>query len=122
MKALALIAHGSRRQQSNDEVRHLADKLHTNCAEQYPIVVAGFLELADPLIPASIKLCAEQGATEIIVLPYFLNSGTHVVADIPEIVEDCRSLYPGVDIKIAQHLGGSELMMDLLISSANNAT
>jgi len=120
MKALLLIAHGSRRQQSNDEVYVLADKLKNNCAEQYDIVHAGFLELAETLIPDGIRQCVDDGATSIVVLPYFLNSGRHVIEDIPGEVNETRALYPQVDIKIAPHLGASELMMDLLISSANS--
>jgi sirohydrochlorin ferrochelatase len=119
MKALLLIAHGSRRKQSNDEVVVLADKLKQSCSEQYAIVHAGFLELASPMIPDGIKKCANDGATSIVVLPYFLNSGRHVVADIPNIVNDTKPNYPNIDIKIAAHLGASDLMMDLLISSAN---
>ncbi len=121
MKALLLVAHGSRRKQSNDEVIVLADKLKKNCSNQYSIIHAGFLELAETLIPDGIKKCVDDGATSIVVLPYFLNSGRHVVEDIPNIVEQSRSDYKGVDIKVAQHLGASELMMDLLISSANSA-
>ena len=122
MKALLLIAHGSRRQQSNDEVVLLAEKLKQNCADQYDIIHAGFLELAETLIPDGIKRCVEDGATSIIVLPYFLNSGRHVIEDIPGDVDATKPLYPQVEIKIAQHLGASELMMDLLISSANSTS
>jgi sirohydrochlorin ferrochelatase len=120
MKALLLIAHGSRRKQSNDEVYVLADKLKKNCAEQYDIVHAGFLELADTLIPDGIRQCVDDGATSIVVLPYFLNSGRHVIEDIPTEVNETKPLYPEVDIRIAPHLGASDLMMDLLISSANS--
>ena len=120
MKALLLVAHGSRRKQSNDEVVVLADKLKKNCSDQYGIIHAGFLELAEILIPDGIKNCVDDGATSIIVLPYFLNSGRHVVEDIPNIVGETRTDYPDVDIKIAQHLGASDLMMDLLITSANS--
>ena len=120
MKALLLIAHGSRRKQSNDEVVMLADKLRQNCSQQYGIIHAGFLELSETLIPDGIRTCVDDGASEIIVLPYFLNSGRHVVEDIPRIVEQTRPQYPDVEIKIAQHLGASDLMMDLLISSANS--
>ena len=120
MKALLLIAHGSRRKQSNDEVVVLAERLKQNCSGQYNIIHAGFLELAETLIPDGIKKCADDGATSIIVLPYFLNSGRHVVEDIPNIVEETRPDYPDINIKVAQHLGASELMMDLLISSANS--
>jgi len=120
MKALLLVAHGSRRKQSNDEVVVLADKLKKKCSDQYGIIHAGFLELAETLIPDGIKNCVDDGATSIVVLPYFLNSGRHVVEDIPNIVEETRTDYPDVDIKIAQHLGASDLMMDLLITSANS--
>ena len=121
MKALLLIAHGSRRQQSNEEVVLLADKLRQNCSAQYHIVHAGFLELAETLIPDGIKKCVDDGAKSIIVLPYFLNSGRHVVEDIPNIVDETRPNFPDVNIKVAQHLGASDMMMDLLISSANTA-
>lgn len=121
MKALLLVAHGSRRKQSNDEVIVLAENLRNNCAEQYAIVNAAFLELADVLIPDGIKQCVNEGATSIIVLPYFLNSGRHVIEDIPNIVNDTKELYPHVDIRIAPHVGASPLMMELLISSADKS-
>jgi sirohydrochlorin ferrochelatase len=120
MNALLLVAHGSRRQQSNDEVVVLADKLRKNCTEQYNIVHAAFLELAETLIPDGIKKCIDDGAESVIVLPYFLNSGRHVVEDIPNIVNDTKKNYPDVEIKIAPHLGASDLMMELLITSANS--
>lgn len=119
MKALFLVAHGSRRTQSNDEVIILADKLRNRCVEQYSIVHSGFLELAHPLIPEGIKRCVDDGATSIKVLPYFLNSGRHVIEDIPSIVKEAMQAYPNVEITIAPHLGASDLMMELLMSSAS---
>lgn len=121
MKALLLVAHGSRRKQSNDEVISLADTLRKNCSQQYNIVNAAFLELAEVLIPDGIKQCVNEGASSIIILPYFLNSGRHVVEDIPNIVNDCKSQYPDINISIAPHLGASSLMINLLIDSAGTA-
>lgn len=119
--ALLLVAHGSRRQQSNDEVTLLADTLSDACNQDFPIVHAAFLELASPSIPEGIDRCINEGATRITVLPYFLNSGRHVVEDVPEIVESARSRHPGVEIIVAQHLGASPMMVDLLIASAVSA-
>jgi sirohydrochlorin ferrochelatase len=121
MKALLLVAHGSRRKQSNDEVVELAEKLKRHCAGQYNIIHAGFLEIAAPSIADGIKNCIAEGAESITVLPYFLNSGRHVVEDIPNIVKTAQSESPEIDIRVAQHLGASEMMMDLLISSASHA-
>lgn len=117
MKSLLLVAHGSRREQSNEEVRLLADKLKSRCGEQFPIIHAGFLELADPLIPDGLQKCIDDGASHITVLPYFLNTGRHVAEDIPGIVEGFKQ-NTSVDINIATHLGASEMMLDLLASVA----
>lgn len=121
MKALLLVAHGSRRKQSNDEVILLAEKLKASCSDKYDIVHAAFLELAEVLIPDGIKQCVDDGATSIVVLPYFLNSGRHVVEDIPNEVNTCLPKYPDTKISLASHLGASSLMMDLLISTADSA-
>ncbi|MFT6051891.1 MAG: sirohydrochlorin ferrochelatase [Halioglobus sp.] len=120
MKALLLVAHGSRRNQSNSEVLILAEKLKGHCSEQYAIVHGAFLELAEPEIPEGIKQCIDDGATSIVVLPYFLNSGRHVTEDIPNIVNSTKLAYPDTDIGIAAHIGGSDLMMNLLVTSANS--
>lgn len=120
MKALLLVAHGSRRTQSNDEVDKIAEKLKVYCGDQYPIIHSAFLELAETLIPDGIKKCVDDGATSLIVLPYFLNSGRHVVEDVPEIVNVEKTKYPAIDIKIAEHLGASALMLDLLVTTANS--
>lgn len=120
MNALLVVAHGSRRQQSNDEVFQIADKLRVSCHDDYSIVHSGFLELASPSIPDGIEQCINDGATHITVLPYFLNSGRHVVEDVPDIVKTVSQQHPGVDIVIAPHLGASPLMVDLLINSAKS--
>ena len=121
MKALLLVAHGSRRQQSNNEVTDLVEKLRRACDDEYPIAHCGFLELATPSIPEGIQNCIKDGASHITVLPYFLNSGRHVIEDVPEIVSAAREQHSGVIIRTAAHLGASPLMVDLLIASAKSA-
>lgn len=121
MKALLLIAHGSQRKESNDEVFVLAGKLRKNRSHNYAIVNAAFLEVADVLIPEGIRQCVHEGASAIVVLPYFLNSGKHVVEDIPAIVNSCKGLYPGIKISTAPHIGASPLMLDIILASADAA-
>ena len=115
MRSLLLVAHGSRRTQSNDEVRALADKLVHRCGDTFPVIHCAFLELADPLIPDGLQMCIEDAATSITVLPYFLNTGRHVAKDIPDIIDDFKKT-ASVDIQIAPHLGASEMMLDFLAS------
>lgn len=118
MKALLIVAHGSRRKQSNDEVIEMAQKIKKHNDNSFPIVHAGFLEITEPLIPESIEKCINEGATSVTVLPYFLNSGRHVVEDIPEIVNDTKKSYPNVPIVVTPHIGNSPVMINLLLNTS----
>lgn len=122
MDALLLVAHGSRRQQSNNEVTELAEKLRDSCHDEYKIVYSGFLELASPSIPEGIQNCINDGATRITILPYFLNSGRHVVKDVPDIVVAAKNRHPDTDFRVAPHLGASALMVELLVESAKSVS
>ncbi len=119
MQALLVIAHGSRRAESNEEVRNLTVGLAARARSDYPIVRCAFLELADPSIPDGIEHCIRAGATEVVVLPYFLSAGRHVVTDIPNEVRGKQEQYPHVNIRIADYLGASTGIPDLLLAAAS---
>lgn len=119
MQALLLIAHGSRRAESNDEIRTLTAELTARAKASYSIVRCAFLELAEPSIPEGIELCIKDGATEVVVLPYFLSAGRHVVTDIPNEVRGKQEEYPQVNIRIASYLGASTGIPDLLLAAAS---
>ena len=118
MKCLLVIAHGSRREASNNEIRELAGRITEKAGTHFDHIVPAFLELAAPSIPEGIKICVEKGATEILVMPYFLSAGRHVAEDIPGEVDGVRSLYPGVNIRILPYLGSFETIADMMIEQA----
>jgi sirohydrochlorin ferrochelatase len=115
MRALLVVAHGSRRQASNDEVRQLTDALRSAVGDEYTQVECAFLELAQPSIPDGISCCVAEGATEVVILPYFLSAGRHVVKDIPEIVAASRQHHPDVQLRIAPYLGQASTLVDSLL-------
>lgn len=118
MKSLLIVAHGSRRQASNDEVRELTGRIAKKTGRHFDHVQAAFLELAEPSIPDGIHQCVEQGAREIVVLPYFLSAGRHVSEDIPAEVDKTRPNHPEVCIHIAPYLGAFEAIADLMTEQA----
>ena len=120
MQALVLIAHGSRRQASNQEVTSIALGLKKSAGKHYQIVEAGFLEIAKPSIPEAIESCIESGATSVIVVPYFLAAGRHVAEDIPQIVRPVGERHPHVNIRISEHIGMSNSMPRLILDSASS--
>ena len=118
MKSLLVVAHGSRRGASNDEIRTLTRALAERAGNDYSWVECAFLELAEPSIPDGLRCAIAAGATEIVVLPYFLSAGRHVVTDIPEEVEKVRTESPDVSIIIAPYLGAAPALGDVLLDQA----
>lgn len=118
MKYLLIVAHGSRRMASNDEVREVARCFDLQ-NHGFDKVAAAFLELDEPSIPQGLINAIEQGATEIVVLPYFLSAGRHVSEDIPAEVALVQKDYQNVTIKIAPYLGASDRMPEILLTQAS---
>ncbi len=117
---LLLVAHGSRREASNEEIRQLAKKTGT-ISSAYDKVRCAFLELAEPSIPDGIRNCIKDGASKVVVLPCFLSAGRHVTTDIPEEVEIVRGEYPDIEISLASYIGLSEDLISLILNLAGKA-
>ena len=117
MRVLVIVAHGSRRTASNDEVRALTDLIRPQ-ASDFDAVHCAFLELAEPSIPDGIKAAIASGAKEVVVLPYFLSAGRHVVEDIPGFVSEVQEQHPHVEIRLAPHLGSAMDLAQTLLTLA----
>ena len=115
MRAILLVAHGSRRSESNDEVVKLANKLSDQIDERFSRVEAAFLEIAQPDITTAVQGLVVDGFDFITVVPYFLAPGSHVVNDIPAILQKIQSDQPDLGIAITTHIGASELMPSLVL-------
>ena len=120
MKALLVVAHGSRRAESNDEVRQLTERLKRQTESTFDRVQCAFLELAEPSIPDGLRAALRAGAGQVTVVPYFLSAGRHVVTDIPAEIEVVRGEYPDADIVLAPYLGAAPGLAELLLQQARN--
>ena len=116
MTGLLLVAHGSRCEASNQEVRQLTNRLRNRLIDKLPLVDCAFLELAEPTIQDGIDLLVGSGERTIVVVPYFLSAGRHVSRDIPEIMDIKRQQHPDIDIIMAPHLGAAEGVAELITS------
>jgi len=120
MRALLVVAHGSRRAASNDEVRSLTEQLRPQAMSEFGHVSCAFLELADPMIPAGLEQCRDAGADEVVLLPYFLSAGRHVAEDIPNIVAEFTTAHPELKVQIAPYLGTAPQLPSTLLELAIN--
>ncbi len=120
-KALLLVAHGSRLESSNEEIRTLTRTL-AEVTTEYDLVDCAFLELAEPDITTGGHNLIERGATELYVMPYFLVAGRHVVKDVPKDVRCIRQQHPDIPVRITSHLGKSTEMIPLILKQACDLT
>ncbi len=117
MKQLLIVAHGSRREASNEEVRVLAGQVAEHLQFPADQVKVAFLELALPSIATAFDDCFNSGADEVSVLPYFLSSGTHVVSDVPREIEAAQAAWPDKVIRVLPHIGAADTMISLIAAS-----
>lgn len=122
LNVLLLIAHGSRKEVANHEVRELAAQIEKHSASDYEAVVPAFLEFTQPDIGNGIDYCVKSGAKNITVFPYFLSAGAHVNRDVPEQVEIASQRHPGVNFHLTRHFGCSDSIVESVIDCASQPT
>jgi sirohydrochlorin ferrochelatase len=118
MHILLLVAHGSRREESNIEIESLSEKISKFESKEFDKVMPAFLEFASPSIPEAIKECAEVGATKVTILPYFLSAGVHITRDIPNEITEASKGNPGLEIKVANYFGSRDEIAQILHKTA----
>ena len=117
--ALLLIAHGSRRPEANAELVAIAAALR---ARGHSFVQPSYLELAEPDIATGGELCAAAGATAVVMVPFFLSPGRHVVEDLSAARDALSRLFPEVAFTLAGALGNHPLILDALEDRVRDAT
>lgn len=114
--ALVLMAHGSRHGPANEDLIALADEIRK--LGRYSMVVASFLELAEPDIRSACVGCIERGATRVVMLPYFLSAGVHMQRDLTGIRDELQKAYPAVPFQLAETMGRHPLLMEIVLQKA----
>jgi len=116
-RIVVLVAHGSRSPLAGEEHRALCaavqQEASRDAGEQVEVRPA-FLELAEPSIPAAIDAAVADGAVRVRLLPHFLNSGNHVLRDLPAAVAEANERHPDVQIELAERLGADPGLVELL--------
>ncbi len=72
----------------------------TNCEVRH-----AFLEIGRPTLVDAIAQAIEDGVKRVSVLPLFVNTGNHVVHDLPRLIAEARERYPDVRLELLRHVG-----------------
>jgi sirohydrochlorin ferrochelatase len=63
------------------------------------------MELAEPSIATAVAHCAADGYKKVVIAPYFLSRGRHIVSDIPALVAEAQKAHPDVQCILAEPIG-----------------
>ena len=80
----------------------------------HPVVEICYLSRWGPHLPEVLEKCVGQGAKKVIVIPYFLHVGLHLLLDIPETLQRESRKFPDVKIVLGKSLGFNETFVDIV--------
>lgn len=117
--AILLMAHGSRIAEANDAAREIAVMLQELTG--FKIVEVAFRELHEPDIQQGIDACVAKGAQRILMVPYFLFMGAHVLHDLPEEIATAQKRHPGLVMEMGRHLGVHRKLAEVVAERVNES-
>jgi sirohydrochlorin ferrochelatase len=110
---IIVVDHGSRKAAANDQLREVTELFQR--VARTAIVEPAHMELAEPTIAQAFDRCVAQGATLVLVHPYFLAPGRHSTADIPRLTAEAAARHPEVRFHVTQPLGLDETIAALML-------
>ena len=117
MKGILIVDHGSRKEEANEMLPHMAELIQSLAGEDV-VVRHAHMELADPDIGEGFADCVRAGATEVIVFPYMLSPGRHSTSDIPRMVGKVAQEFPGVGFSVTPAFGLHEKLAAVVLERA----
>ena len=111
--ALLIMAHGSRIPEANDAVHEIAARVKK--MTEFEIVEVSFREQHLPNIQQGVDACVAQEAQRILLVPYFLYMGAHVLEDLPEELAEAKTRHPGVEMVLGKHLGVHDKLAEIVV-------
>ncbi len=120
-KGLFVIAHGSRSEDSNQELRLVVENLRNKGKDSFKKIGYGSMEMSKPSFREGIdSLLEDKDINEVIIVPLFLFKGNHIKKDIPRILESIEKDYEEVKFTLKEPIGTDSRIIDILIEKGLN--
>jgi sirohydrochlorin ferrochelatase len=101
--AILLMGHGSRVAAANEALHAIAAMVENGSG--ISIVEVAFREQHAPNIQKGIDACVARGAERVLLYPYFLYAGAHVLEDLPAEMTAAAQRYPDLEMALGEPLG-----------------
>ncbi len=111
-RAIIILGHGSRVPDASTAMHVVARGVKER--HGYAIVETCNMSRLGPHFDETFEKCVEQGATEVILIPYFLHEGLHIQVDIPTMMQHAAGRHPDVRLVLGKCLGFDDALVDLV--------
>jgi sirohydrochlorin ferrochelatase len=118
MTAYIVFAHGSSVESANDAVRAVSAEAARRA--EWKLYETAFLGGGRPNLEEAAAKLAADGATEIVVIPYFLTSGLHLERDLPALIAEIRRSRPELALRSTAPLDGHPGLVDAVLDRAES--
>lgn len=112
MKAILILAHGSREKKTLDTL----EKITQMTKDQLPevLIETAYMEFCEINLEKGLDILVGKGAKEIVVVPYFLFEGIHIREDIPREIEEYLKDHQDIKVTMGNTLGADARLADIL--------
>jgi sirohydrochlorin cobaltochelatase len=108
--AIILFAHGAREPEWALPFERLCERLRASGMR----VELAYLTTMSPSLEEAARALAREGVKAATVVPLFLAQGGHLKQDLPRMIDDIRSLHPGMRFAVTPALGDAPEMLDAM--------
>jgi sirohydrochlorin ferrochelatase len=119
-KALIIVDHGSTVEEANETLAEVTKLLKSDEKCGFDIIRFCHMELAEPTVSQAFDECVAEGASHIVVHPFFLVPGKHSKQDIPRMVAEAASKHKGVSHYVTEPLGVHQKIIEVVLERANS--
>jgi sirohydrochlorin cobaltochelatase len=119
MKAMVLLAHGSREAGGPRPLADIRDWVQAQAPDVR--VVDAYLTLNQPNLGDCLAALAAQGCQEAAVVPLFVSKGHHLNVELPALLAHWQAEIPGLTLSLAPHLGADGAIAKLVLRRACQA-
>ena len=114
--AVIILFHGSRAEGAGDTAQRIVAEVGRR--GKFGFVTIAFLQHVKPALMEAVHACVQQHAEKIVVVPFFLQMGIHVTADIPALMDRVKKRYPELPIVATDAVGSHPLMAEIVVELA----
>lgn len=110
MQGILVVGHGSKSSHAVEVLSRVGKALSAS----YDRVSIASMQFNAPNIEEATADLVSQGVTDIIVAPFFLYQGNHILMDIPEELEELNRKHPELTFRLADSLGYDDRLVGMM--------